>query len=231
MSDPFQYPERPYKRGKVLTAEKLKELGGKWGRYLDVDGDGIPYRSIPGTDEPSYFTRGSGHDAYARYSEKPEDYKATVDRLAKKYETAKQYVPQPVVDRRPNAKVGFIAYGTTDWPLQESRHQLKSEKGVETSYLRLRALPFTSELHDFVRAHERVYVVEQNRDGQMGDLIRLELGDEQYKVRKILHYTGLPCDARSVTDALLQMEADPDGERVVRAGVDKRATTQTRSED
>ncbi len=231
MSDPFQYPERPYKRGKVLTAEKLKELGGKWGRYLDIDGDGIPYRSIPGTDEPSYFTRGSGHDAYARYSEKPEDYKATVDRLAKKYETAKQYVPPPIVDRRPNAKVGFIAYGTTDWPLQESRHQLRSEKGVETSYLRLRALPFTSELHDFVRAHERVYVVEQNRDGQMGDLIRLELGDEQYKVRKILHYTGLPCDARSVTDALLQMEADPDGERVVRAGVDKRATTQTRSED
>jgi 2-oxoglutarate ferredoxin oxidoreductase subunit alpha len=231
MSDPFEYPERPYKRGKVLTAEKLKELGGKWGRYLDIDGDGVPWRTIPGTDEPSYFTRGSGHDAYARYSEKPEDYKATVDRLAKKYETAKQYVPAPVVDRRPSAKVGFIAYGTTDWPLQESRHQLRSEKGFETSYLRLRALPFTSELHDFVRAHERVYVVEQNRDGQMGDLIRLEVGDDQHKIRKILHYTGLPCDARSVTNALLQMEADPDGDRVTRIGVDKRGTTQMVSED
>ena len=231
MSDPFPYPERPYKRGKVLTAEKLQELGGKWGRYLDIDGDAIPYRSIPGTDEPAYFTRGSGHDAYARYSEKPEDYKATVDRLAQKYETAKQYVPKPVVDRRPNAKLGFIAFGTTDWPLQESRHQLRSEKGVETSYFRLRALPFTSELHDFVRAHDRVYVVEQNRDGQMGDLIRLEVGDDQHKIRKILHYTGLPCDARSITNALLNMEADTDGERVVRIGVDKRVTTQTASED
>jgi 2-oxoglutarate ferredoxin oxidoreductase subunit alpha len=231
MSDPFEYTDRPYRRGKVLTAEKLQELGGKWGRYLDIDNDGIPYRSIPGTEEPAYFTRGSGHDAYARYSEKPEDYKATVDRLQKKYDTARQYVPKPVVDRRPNAKVGFIAYGTTDWPLQESRHQLKSEKGVETSYLRLRALPFTSELHDFIRAHERVYVVEQNRDGQMGDLIRLEIGDDQHRIRKILHYTGLPCDARSITNALLQMEADPDGERVVRIGVDKRVTTQMVSED
>src|SRR5207237_5506561 len=120
----------------------------------------------------------------ARYSEKPEDYKAALDRLTKKYETAKQYVPKPVVDRRPNAKVGFIAYGTTDWPLQESRHQLKSEKGVETSYLRLRALPFTSELHDFLRAHERVYVSEQNRDRQTGDLTRFELGDDQARIRK-----------------------------------------------
>src|SRR5438270_200844 len=88
MSDPFKYPEKPYRRGKVLTQEKLKELGGKWGRYLDVDNDGIPYRSIPGTDTPSYFTRGSGHDAFGRYSERPEDYKATVDRLTKKFETA-----------------------------------------------------------------------------------------------------------------------------------------------
>jgi 2-oxoglutarate ferredoxin oxidoreductase subunit alpha len=233
MSDPFVYPERPYRRGKVLSKERLTELGGKWGRYLDVDDDGIPFRTLPGTEHgmASYFTRGSGHDAYARYSEKPEDYKATVDRLMKKYETAKQYVPKPVVDLRPDAKVGFIAYGTTDWPMQEARHQLRSERGVETSYLRLRALPFTDELHQFVRAHDRIYVVEQNRDGQMGDLIRLELGDDQNKIRKILHYTGLPCDARSISNALLQMEADPGGERVVRAGVDKRAMTQTASED
>jgi len=233
MSDPFVYPTRPYRRGKVLTKERLDELGGKWGRYLDVDDDGIPFRTLPGTEHgmASYFTRGSGHDAYARYSEKPEDYKAAVDRLMKKYETAKQYVPKPVVDRHPAAKLGFIAYGTTDWPLQESRHQLRSEGGVETSYLRLRALPFTEEVREFVRSHERVYVVEQNRDGQMGDLIKLEVGDDQHKIRKILHYTGLPCDARSITNALLQMEADPGGERVVRAGVDKRVVTQTRSED
>jgi 2-oxoglutarate ferredoxin oxidoreductase subunit alpha len=208
MSDPFTYPEKPYRRGKVLSAEKLKELGGKWGRYLDVDGDGIPWRTVPGTDSPdaAYFTRGSGHDGHAHYSEKPEDYKGTVDRLAKKYETARRYVPKPVIDRQEGAKIGFIAYGTTDYPLQESRHHLKKEKNIDTSYLRLRALPFTAELNAFVAEHDRVYVVEQNRDGQMADLIRLEVGDDQGKIRKILHYSGLPCDARFITDAVLAME-------------------------
>ncbi|MDQ6802649.1 MAG: 2-oxoacid:acceptor oxidoreductase subunit alpha [Acidobacteriota bacterium] len=230
MSDPFKYPEKPYRRGKVLTKEKLEELGGKWGRYLDIDNDGIPWRSIPGTDTPSYFTRGSGHDAYARYSERPEDYKATVDRLAKKFETARKYVPPPIVDRQPRAKIGFIAYGTTDFPLQESRHQLSSERDIETSYLRLRALPFTHEVKAFVANHERVYIVEQNRDGQMGDLIRLEVGEDQKKIRKILHYTGLPCDARSITDAVLRLEANRD-EKIVRIGIDKRVETKAESED
>src|SRR5262249_25802364 len=153
MSDPFKYPTKPYRRGKVLTKEKLQELGGKWGRYLDIDDDGIPWRSIPGTDAPSYFARGSGHDAMGRYSERPEDYKATVDRLAKKYETARKFVPRPAVDVRRGAKIGFIAYGTTDFPLQESRHQLRSERNVETSYLRLRALPFTDDVKSFIAGH------------------------------------------------------------------------------
>ncbi|HEV8660721.1 MAG TPA: 2-oxoacid:acceptor oxidoreductase subunit alpha [Thermoanaerobaculia bacterium] len=210
MSDPFQYPEKPIRRGKVLSAEKLQELNGKWGRYLDVDDDGIPYRTLPGTDHPfaSYFTRGSGHDDMARYSEKPGDYKATVDRLAKKFETAKKYVPAPIVDRQRGAKIGFIAYGTTDFPLQESRHQLRTESRVETSYFRLRALPFTEELKKFVAEHDRVYVVEQNRDGQMADLIRLEVANDQGKIRKILHYTGLPCDAGFITQSVLEMESN-----------------------
>ena len=209
MSDPFEYPTKPIKRGKVLTAERLTELQGKWGRYDDVDGDGVPWRTLPGTDHPfaSYFTRGSGHDAQARYSERPQDYKDTVDRLAKKYETAKLFVPKPVVDIRDGAKIGFLAYGTTTWALEESRDQLRRERGVETSYFRLRALPFTEELNDFIATHDRVYIVEQNRDGQMADMIRLEVGEDQRKLRKILHYTGLPCDARTITDAVLQMEA------------------------
>jgi 2-oxoglutarate ferredoxin oxidoreductase subunit alpha len=208
MSDPFEYPTKPITRGKVLTAEKITELQGKWGRYDDVDGDGIPWRTLPGTDHPfaSYFTRGSGHDTHARYSERPQDYKDTVDRLAKKYETAKLFVPKPIVDQR-DAKIGFIAFGTTTWALEESRDQLRREYGVETSYFRLRALPFNEELKAFVAAHDRVYVVEQNRDGQMADMMRLELGEDQRKVRKILHYTGLPCDARTITDAVLQMES------------------------
>ncbi|HEX9163903.1 MAG TPA: 2-oxoacid:acceptor oxidoreductase subunit alpha [Thermoanaerobaculia bacterium] len=210
MSDPFVYPDKPIRRGKVLTAQQLEDVKGKWGRYLDVDGDGIPYRTLPGTDHPfaSYFTRGSGHDEYARYSEKPGDYKATVDRLLKKFETSKRFVPPPVIDRQASAKIGFIAYGTTDFPLEESRHQLRTEAGVETSYFRLRALPFTEELNEFVATHDRVYVVEQNRDGQMADLIRLEVANDQGKIRKILHYTGLPCDARFITQSVLQMEAD-----------------------
>jgi 2-oxoglutarate ferredoxin oxidoreductase subunit alpha len=209
MSDPFEYPTKPIRRGKVLTAEQLTELNGKWGRYADVDGDGIPYRTLPGTDHPfaSYFTRGSGHDPQARYSEKPQDYKDTVDRLARKYETAKQYVPKPVVDHKPDAKIAFLAYGTTHWALEEARDQLRRERGLETSYFRLRALPFTEELKAFVAAHDRIYVVEQNRDGQMADMIRLELGTQQDKIRKILHYTGLPCDARTISDAVLQMES------------------------
>jgi 2-oxoglutarate ferredoxin oxidoreductase subunit alpha len=209
MSDPFPYPEKPITRGKVLSKEQLDALGGNWGRYDDVDGDGVPWRTLPGTDHPmaSYFTRGSGHDSQARYSEKPQDYKTNVDRIARKFETAKLFVPKPVVDYAEGAKIGFIAYGTTHWALEESRHQLRSERGVATSYFRLRALPLTDELKAFVDAHDRIYVVEQNRDGQMADILRLSLGTAQDKIRKVLHYTGLPCDARSITDAVLEMEA------------------------
>jgi len=128
--------------------------------------------------------------------------------LLKKLETAKQFVPGPVIDRPRGAKIGFIAYGTTDLPHEESRHQLRTEAGVETSYCRLRAQQFKQQLEDFVAAHDRVYVVEQNRDGQMGDLIRLEVANDQGKIRKILHYTGLPCDARFITESVLEMESN-----------------------
>ncbi|HVT05097.1 MAG TPA: 2-oxoacid:acceptor oxidoreductase subunit alpha [Thermoanaerobaculia bacterium] len=208
MSDPFKYPEKEIRRGKVLTKEKLEELGGKWGRYLDVDGDAIPYRTLPGTDHPSaaYFTRGSGHDEYARYSERPTDYKNGVDRLARKFQTAKKYAPHPVVDRKEGAKIGIIAFGTSDFAVQEARHQLRTEKQVETSYLRLRAIPFQSEVKAFIADHDHVYVVEQNRDGQMGDLLRLEAGEDQRKIRKVLHYDGLPIDARFISNAILAGE-------------------------
>jgi 2-oxoglutarate/2-oxoacid ferredoxin oxidoreductase subunit alpha len=212
MSDPFPYPEKPIRRGKVLTAEQITKLEGKWGRYADVDGDGVTWRTLPGTDHPfaSYFTRGSGHDSQARYSERPQDYTETVDRLAKKMRTARQHVPKPEIDRAAGAEVGFIAYGTTHWPLEESRDQLRREHDLETSYLRLRALPFSAEVAEFIAAHERVYVIEQNRDGQMADMLRLEVGEDQSKIRKILHYSGLPCDARTITDAVIRMEASSD---------------------
>jgi 2-oxoglutarate ferredoxin oxidoreductase subunit alpha len=206
MSDAFTYPTGAVNRGKLLTAAKLKELG-EWGRYKDVDGDGIAYRTIPGDGLPVYFTRGSGHNAKGQYSERPDDYVENMDRLNRKFETARKYVPKPVIESNPKAKIGFIAYGTSEYATQESRDQLREETSVETSYFRLRAYPFTEELAAFVDAHERVYVIEQNRDAQLLQLMKLELmPDQQKKLRSVLHYNGLPIDARSITDDVLAQE-------------------------
>ena len=206
MSDAFPYPTKPINRGKLLTAAKLKELG-EWGRYRDVDGDGIPYRTIPGDGMPAYFTRGSGHNAKGQYSERPDDYVDNMDRLARKFETARKHVPKPVVDRNAKAKIGLIAYGTSEYATAESRDQLREETKVETSYFRLRGYPFDDELARFVDAHERVYVIEQNRDAQLLQLMKLELTPErQAKLRSVLHYNGLPIDARSITDDVLAQE-------------------------
>jgi 2-oxoglutarate/2-oxoacid ferredoxin oxidoreductase subunit alpha len=206
MSDAFTYPTTPISRGKTLTAEKLKELGD-WGRYKDVDGDGIPYRTIPGDGLPAYFTRGSGHNGKGQYSERPDDYVENMDRLARKFETARARVPAPVVQTNPKAKIGLIGFGTSHFATEESRDQLLEETKVETSYFRLRAYPFNDELAAFVDAHERVYVIEQNRDAQMRQLMKLELTPErQTKLRSVLHYNGLPIDARSITDDVLAQE-------------------------
>src|SRR5256886_3043721 len=173
MSDAFQYPTRPINRGKLLTAAKLKELG-EWGRYKDVDGDGIPYRTIPGDGMPAYFTRGSGHNAKGQYSERPDDYVDNMDRLARKFETARKWVPKPAVDAMSGAKIGIVGYGTSHWAITESRDQLREETDVKTSYFRLRAYPFTDDLERFVDAHDRLYVIEQKRDAQLLQLMKLE---------------------------------------------------------
>jgi 2-oxoglutarate/2-oxoacid ferredoxin oxidoreductase subunit alpha len=207
MSDAFEYPTQPINRGKMLTAEKLKQLGGEWGRYKDVDGDGIPYRTIPGDGLPAYFTRGSGHNAKGQYSERPDDYVDNMDRLNRKFETARAHMPKPAIQSNPNAKLGFVAYGTSDYATEESRDQLREETKVETSYFRLRGYPFNQDLATFVDAHERIYVIEQNRDAQLLQLMKLELTpDQQKKLRSVLHYNGLPIDARSITDDVLAQE-------------------------
>jgi 2-oxoglutarate/2-oxoacid ferredoxin oxidoreductase subunit alpha len=206
MSEPFPYPDKPPDRGKLLDDATLKRIG-EWGRYKDVDGDGIPYRTIPGDGMPAYFARGSGHNARALYSERADDYVNNLDRLARKFETARTVVPKPVVEINPKAAIGFIGYGTSHWAISESRDQLRDETSVETSYLRLRAYPFTEELIEFFDRHERVYVIEQNRDAQMAALMRLELKPECIaKLRSVLHYNGLPIDARSITDDVLAQE-------------------------
>jgi 2-oxoglutarate ferredoxin oxidoreductase subunit alpha len=206
MSDTFEYPTKPLDRGKRLDAETLKRLG-EFGRYRDVDGDGIPYRTVPGDGMPAYFTRGSGHNDKAQYSERADDYANNLDRLARKFETARTLVPKPEVEMNEKARIGLIAYGTTHWAIVESRDQLKNEQGLETSYLRLRAYPFTKEVSAFIDACDRVYVVEQNRDGQMLSLLKMECTTEQFrKLRSIRHYVGLPIDGRSVTEEVLEQE-------------------------
>ena len=208
MSEPFAYPEKPLDRGKVLTAEDLTRLDG-FARYKDVDGDAIPYRTLPGTDHPkaSYFTRGSGHNEKALYTERPDDYQNLMERLNRKFETARTLVPHPVVVQDGKSKIGLIAFGTTDFAVTESRDQLNKEYGVDTDYLRIRAFPFTREVHEFVASHERVYIIEQNRDAQLQSLLKLDLpAEDAVKLRSIRHFNGLPMDARSVTDELVLQE-------------------------
>src|SRR5581483_7799872 len=208
MSDPFPYPTKPIARGKVLTKEDLDRLGS-FARYKDVDGDGIGYRTLPGTDHPaaSYFTRGSGHNENARYSERPDDYQNNLDRLNHKFETARSFVPKPEKVAEGTSNIGIICYGTSHWAVFESRDQLKKEYGVQTDYLRLRAYPFNRDVHEFVEKHERVYVVEQNRDAQMLSLLKLDLpADKVTRLRSVRHYNGLPIDARSVTDEIISQE-------------------------
>lgn len=208
MADPFPYPDRPLRRGKVLRKEDLERLGS-FARYADVDGDGVSYRTLPGTDHPAaaYFTRGSGHNEKAQYSERPDDYIRNMDRLARKLETIRKHVPPPELVLNDRASIGLICYGTSRYAVEESREQLLREYGLETGYLRLKAFPFTPEVADFVDRHARVYVVEQNRDAQMVSLLRMELEPEQIaKLRSVRYYGGLPIDARTVTDEIVARE-------------------------
>jgi 2-oxoglutarate/2-oxoacid ferredoxin oxidoreductase subunit alpha len=219
MSNTFEYPERPLDRGKLLDEAALARLGS-WGRYQDVDGDGIPYRTVPGDRMPAYFTRGSGHNDNGQYSERPDDYVNNMDRLARKFETARTHVPKPVVDDVAAAEIGIIGYGTSHWAIDESRGQLDRETGIKTAYIRLRAYPFTDELQAFVKRYKRIYVVEQNRDAQMLGLMRLEMTPEEIgKLRSALHYNGLPIDARSITDEILIQEGRKSRESMTKAGI------------
>jgi len=208
MADPFQYPETPINRGKVLDADDLEKLGG-FSRYKDVDGDGVGYRTLPGTNHPtaSYFTRGSGHNEHAQYTEREDDYIHNMDRLAHKFEVMRKHLPAPALQRAEGAKIGIVACGTSDYAVRESCDQLRNEYNVQASYLRLKAYPFSEELLEFVRQHDRVYVVDQNRDAQLLGLMRLEFPAELIaKLRSLRYYGGLPLDARTVTDETIRQE-------------------------
>lgn len=207
MTKPFEYPDTPMDRGKILWEEDLENMAEQWGRYKDVDGDGIPYRTVPGNRHPAagYFTRGTGHDDYARYSEDNQNWYELLERLKKKYETARKYVPTPVIETMPEAEIGIIGYGSTDPAIQEARYML-SQHGIASDYLRVRSIPFTSEVADFVRSHERVYVVEQNRDGQLKQILTLDYPDRAMNFISLAYTDGLPLTARYVHDGIVAKE-------------------------
>jgi 2-oxoglutarate/2-oxoacid ferredoxin oxidoreductase subunit alpha len=206
MARPFAYPDRPIDRGKVLDQAALDRMG-EWYRYEDVDKDGITWRTLPASGMPSYFTRGSGHNARGQYSERPDDYVNNLDRLNRKFDTAKGMVPGPVIEHAAGAEVGIVAYGTSHHAVEEARDQLRREAGIETGYMRLRAYPFGPDVEAFLRRYERIYVVEQNRDSQMQSLMKIDLpADLAVRYRSVLHYNGLPIDARSITDAIVAQE-------------------------
>ena len=208
MSEPFTYPDRPMDRGKVLHEQDLEKLGS-FARYKDVDGDGIPYRTIPGNKHPlaAWFARGTGHDENADYSERPEVWEANMARIWRKLETARQVVPPPEVDQVAGAEVGIIAYGTTDPAVREARDHMR-RAGLETSYLRLRALPFSPRVEEFIRSHQRLYVVEMNDLGQMRQLLQLEVPDQATKLISVLRNNGLPLSAQWVAERILAAEEE-----------------------
>src|SRR5271157_3413857 len=209
MTKPFEYPDAPMDRGKVLWEKDLEKLNGAWARYRDVDGDGIPYRTVPGNrhHSASWFARGTGHDEFTRYSEDAGTWESNMLRIKKKYETARRLVPKPVIAKMDGASIGIIAFGSTEAAVEEARQILNLEKGLKTDFLRLRALPCTEELFSFIKEHERVYVVEANRDGQLRQILSTVVPPEQVgKFRSACQSDGLPLTAGWVKNAILTEE-------------------------
>ncbi len=211
MCDPFPYPEKPIARGKVLSKEDFVKLpAGSWGRYADVDGDGVPYRTLPGTEQDgmAFFTRGSGHDEKARYTEDDVAYAKNMERLARKFESLRKRMPAPVTDKAAKpTKTGILAFGTTHYAIEEARDILAREHGVHADYMRLRAFPFADEVAAFFASHDHVYVVEQNRDGQMAAILRVELPETSMKIRSVVRFDGMPVAARELAAEIAQKES------------------------
>ena len=207
-ADKFNYPTEPMNRGKVLSKEDLDKLGG-FARYEDIDGDGIPYRTLPGTRHPkaAYFTRGTGHTTKATYSEKEGDWTANMERLERKFDTARTMVPAPAVTLTEGAEIGIISCGTSLYAVEESQDQLEREYGLKTSHLRIRSFPFPTAVREFIDQHKRVYVIDQNRDRQLMQLIRMESpGISPEKLLSVRYFGGMPLDARTVTDSIAEQE-------------------------
>ena len=204
----FDYPEWDMDRGKVLSEADIEALQGDWGRYRDVDGDGVPYRTVPGNRHPqgAYFARGTGHDADANYSEREDDWIRNMERIKRKMAGARQWLPEPVIEDVPGAKVALVAAGTSHEAVREARSQLRLEYGFETAYCRVRGWPFSHATQDFIAEHDHVYVVDQNRDSQLRTLLRRQFPAIHDHLRSVCYFGGMPLDARTITDAIVERE-------------------------
>ncbi len=211
MCRPFQYPEQPMDRGKVLWEKDLeafiKEHEGKWGRYWDVDGDGIPYRTLPGNTHPeaAYFARGTGHNDFARYSEEPDVWEKTMDRLKMKLEKAANALPEPICSGGGKAAIGLVSFGSND-PAVEEAQDLFQQKSIQTDYLRIRALPLHPDIEQFIESHEKVYVIENNRDSQMWQILAAVYPQLAGKLIKVAHCDGLSLTAKWIVTTITGLE-------------------------
>ena len=208
MTKPFEYPDAPMDRGKILWEADLDKLNGVWGRYKDMDGDSIPYRTVAGNRHhaAAYFTRGTGHDENAKYTEEAGNWETNMLRLKSKYDTARSLVPKPLIEKMDGAKVGLITYGSSEAATREARVMLDQAGGLKTDLLRIRALPYTEEVIDFIKNHERVYIIEANRDGQMRQILSATLPEQAPRLRSAAHSDGLPLTARWVKESILAQE-------------------------
>jgi 2-oxoglutarate ferredoxin oxidoreductase subunit alpha len=209
MTEPFKYPNVPMDRGKVLWEEDLEKLKNDWGRYRDVDGDGIPYRTVPGNKHPggAYFLRGTGHNENARYSEDADTWVRMMKRIKKKYKNAAKFMPAPIIDKQDGSSIGIVAFGSTESAIREARHQLETEAGIQADSMRIRGVPFMDEVRKFIESHEHNFVVEMNRDGQMYQLLLVEYPHLADKLTSVAFNDGLPATAKWVKDSILTKEA------------------------
>jgi 2-oxoglutarate ferredoxin oxidoreductase subunit alpha len=207
ITDRFEYPDKPMNRGKILWEESLAKLDGNWSRYKDVDGDGIAYRTVLGNTSPAaaYFTRGTGHDESAHYTEDPINWEQNLDRLKKKFETAKGLVPKPMISSKGNTDIGIISMGSGEMAVMEARSNLE-KMGFQTDAMRVRALPFSGEVIDFIKKHDRNYVVELNQDGQLHQLLTLAVPERSMHLVSVAHTDGLPLSAKWIIDQIQAKE-------------------------
>lgn len=213
MTRKFEYPDIPMDRGKVLWEEDLEKMlkvrSSDWGRYLDIDGDGIPYRTVIGNTHPksAFFSRGTGHDEYARYSEDNVTWEKGLKRLEKKYQTARSFVPKPIIFTEKTAEINILSFGSTD-PAVKEAIDLFHHKGINVNYCRIRSIPFTDEVKEFLNSYDSVYVVEINRDGQMCQLLQMAFPDYASKLTKVCHIDGLALTAKWIVENILAIREE-----------------------